>query len=115
MSTSSLTDQRAPDWDTAWAAALEDLEIGLAEAEGLLSASHAIPATTGQPWVPPQLAGPLPGNLLARAEAILARQVRVSEQLGRGMAANRREQRLARRMDSGTMDRTIPAFVDTNF
>ena len=115
MPISELTDPRAPDWDAAWASALDDLEIGLAEAEGLLSASHTSPAVTGKGWVPPALAGPLPGNLMARAEAILARQVRVSEELARGMAVNRRELRLARRMDSGTMDRSTPAFVDTKF
>jgi hypothetical protein len=115
MSISPLTDQRAPDWDTAWASALEDLEIGLTEAESLLSASHTIPAAAGLSWTPPQLEGPLPGNLLARAEAIMARHVRVSEQLGRGMAVNRRELRLAQRMESGSMDRTKPAFVDTRF
>jgi hypothetical protein len=115
MSTSALTDQRPPDWDTAWAAALDVLELGVVEAEGLLSASHLIPATRGQRWVPPELPGPLPGNLRARAEAILDRQVRVSHQLAHGMAVNRRELRLAQRMNSGTMDRTTPAFVDSKF
>jgi hypothetical protein len=115
MPISELTDPRAPDWDAAWASALDDLEIGLAEAEGLLSAGHTSPVATGERWVPPALAGPLPGNLMARAEAILARQVRVSHDLAHGMAINRRELRLARRMDSGIVDRSIPAFVDTRF
>jgi hypothetical protein len=48
-------------------------------------------------------------------EAILARQLRVSEELARGMAATRQEVRLVQRMDSGVLDRSVPAFVDTKF
>jgi hypothetical protein len=114
MSTSSLTDQRAPDWDTEWAAALEVLELDLTAAEGLLSAGRTSAAVAPR-WVPPELAGPLPGNLLARAEAVLARQLRVSHQLAHGMAVNRLELRLARRMDSGTTHHSTPAFVDAKY
>lgn len=120
MPITPLSDQRAPQaWDAAWAEALEALEIDVAEAEGLLAVSragseeHPLAPVTG--WVPPSLDGPAPGNLKTRMEAILARQLRVSEELARGMAVTRRELRLAQRMDSGGLDRSVPAFVDTKF
>jgi hypothetical protein len=117
---SPLPDQRAPQaWDAAWTEALEALEIDVTEAESLLAVSRA---TAEQPlssaaggWLPPALEGPAPGNLRARMEAILARQLRVSEELARGMAVTRQELRLVQRMDSGVVDRSVPAFVDTKF
>jgi hypothetical protein len=120
MTTTSLTDQRAPQaWDAAWADALNDLELDVAAAESLLAACHtgSVPELTpaGDAWAPPALEGLLPGNLHARAEAILDRQVRVSHALSRGMAASRRELRLAQRMDSGLHDRSTPAFLDTKY
>jgi hypothetical protein len=120
MSVTPLSDQRAPQaWDVAWAEALEALEIDVTEAESLLAVSRAgaehplAPSAGG--WVAPSLEGPAPGNLRARMEAILARQLRVSEELARGMAVTRKEVRLAQRMDSASLDRNVPAFVDTKF
>jgi hypothetical protein len=120
MPISPLPDQRAPQaWDAAWTEALEALEIDVTEAESLLAVSRATtehplaPVTGG--WQPPALEGPAPGNLRARMEAILARQLRVSEELARGMAVTRQELRLVQRMDSGVQDRSVPAFVDTKF
>jgi hypothetical protein len=114
-------EQCAPQaWDAAWAEALDAMEIGVAEAEGLLAVSragteHPLAETATNGWVAPSLEGPAPGNLKARMEAILARQLRVSEELARGMAVTRRELRFAQRMDSGVLDRSVPAFVDTKF
>ncbi|HLU42744.1 MAG TPA: hypothetical protein VKZ55_10120 [Microthrixaceae bacterium] len=51
-----------PDWDTV----LDELEEALA---------------TGAAWEPPQGLPPLPGRLLARAEALLARQEAAQREL----------------------------------
>ena len=82
------------DWDLAWEAALDELELSLQEAEQLLSATpEAAPAgelvvrpdgSTVRGWVPPQLNGPMPPQMLERAQDLLARQ---AELIGATMAA----------------------------
>lgn len=113
------TEPAAQGWDAAWADALETLELDVAEAESLLAASRtgSLPGPTDLrvDWVKPALDGPLPSNLRARAEAVLARQLRVSEEMARGMAATHRELQLAQLMESGAVDRSAPAYIDTNF
>lgn len=106
------------DWHRAWSAALEALELDVIEAERLLAArgvpgeaSDAVAAAAH--WVPPVIRAPLPVDLRARAEAILARQLRVADDLVRTMGTNRREAQVARRMGSGTTDRVQPVFVDS--
>ena len=106
------------EWQQAWEAALAALELDVLEAEQLLAtgpAETADPLPVAEPWTPPVLPGPLPSNLRSRAEAILARQLRVADDLARAMGGNRREQQVARRMDSGTVDRSQPVFVDSHF
>lgn len=106
------------DWHEAWSIALEALELDVVEAERLLAlgrpAADANELMTGvAAWSPPRLAGPLPVELRARAEAILARQLRVADDLVRAMGSNRREVQVARKMNSGSVDRTRPVFVDS--
>jgi hypothetical protein len=82
------------DWDLAWEAALDELELSLQEAEQLLSATPAaapagelVVRPDGSPargWVPPQLNGPMPPEMLERAQDLLARQ---AELIGATMAA----------------------------
>jgi hypothetical protein len=81
-------------WNTAWEAALDELELSLQEAEQLLSAApEAAPAgelvvrpdgTAVRGWVPPQLNSPMPPEMLERAQDLLARQ---AELIGATMAA----------------------------
>jgi hypothetical protein len=70
-------------WTAAWTAALDELELTLEETERLLAPEQS-PGQPGQPpgsapaipepWSPPQLAAPLPAELLGRAQSLLARQ-----------------------------------------
>ncbi|MGA8210470.1 MAG: hypothetical protein WB441_16495 [Nocardioidaceae bacterium] len=86
-------DQQAA-WDAAWVAALDELELTLAETEQLLSttppdapASELVVRPDGTAvlgWAPPQLNTPLPPELLDRAQVLLARQ---AELIGQTMAA----------------------------
>jgi hypothetical protein len=108
------------DWHQAWHSALETLELDVVEAERLLAVGRATSEAVDLPplaggWTPPALDGPPPGDLRARAEAILARQLRVAEDLARAMGSNRRQARIADRMDSGLVDRTQPVFIDSQF
>ncbi|GAA0609272.1 hypothetical protein GCM10009547_09170 [Sporichthya brevicatena] len=103
-------------WDDAWADALTALELDVARAEELLAAGTPAELPAPRPdWVAPELSGPLPERLRARAEAIAARQLRVAEDLSRAIAAARTELRLAERLQSNTLDRSTPAFLDASF
>lgn len=117
MSVFSVRTQPATQsWQQAWSEALDTLEYDLERAEAVLAAGRSgsarIPEVHGTTWVAPQLPGPMPGNLRARAEAILTRQLRVSEELARGLAASRREVQLTQLMESHVADHTVPAFLD---
>jgi hypothetical protein len=120
MSVTPVVEAMAPQaWDAAWTQALEVLELDVTAAENLLAANRIGAPTTltpsGEGWHAPFLEGPLPSNLRARSAAVLARQLRVSEELAHSMALNRRELRLAQRMDSGASNNATPAFIDSRF
>ncbi len=122
MSTmTAVRKQPEADWHAEWVSALATLELDVAGAERLLGEGRAAAGAVDAPvqiavgWTPPRIGGPLPVSLRGRAEAILARQLRVSEDLGRAIGSNRRERALARRMDFGAADRSRPAFVDSEF
>jgi hypothetical protein len=81
------------DWDAAWTAALDELELTLEETEQLLRATPAEasaaelvvrPDGTLAAWSPPQLNSPMPPAMLERAQGLLARQ---AELIGATMAA----------------------------
>jgi hypothetical protein len=80
----------AADWDTAWSRALDEMEIAVVEAEGLLTDTHR-PAPV--PWSPPVGLGPLPASLEERARAILERQLTVAQALSTAMVRGRRHLR----------------------
>lgn len=61
-------------WHAAWVAALDDLELTLEETQRLLAAGDAGEVLASAPWTPPQMATPLPAELLDRARGLLARQ-----------------------------------------
>ena len=107
------------DWHEAWTAALTALELDVLQAEQLLAVGHGATAAEDvlsftPEWTPPVLPGPLPVDLRSRAQAILTRQLQVAEELARAMGSNRRELEVARKMNSGTAERTTPVFVDSH-
>jgi hypothetical protein len=69
-------------WTVAWTAALDELELTLEETERLLGSDQTPSAPA--PWSPPELAAPLPAELLDRAQSLLARQ---HELIGRTVTA----------------------------
>lgn len=77
------------DWSTAWTAALDDLELTLEQTEQLLRGDHAALPTIAEPWSPPQLAAPLPAELLERAQSLLARQHLLMAQTATAMCGAR--------------------------
>ena len=80
-------------WEGAWAAALDDMEIAVREAEALLADVHRPAPAPAAPWTPPEGLGSLPATLEQRARALLERQLTVAGALSAAMASGRRHRR----------------------
>jgi len=103
------------EWHRAWAEALSELEMDVAQAEALLAAGRSPePAAApdhGRDWSPPAGLGPLPLDLRPRADAILTRQLAAAEQIARALASNRRQAAATARIETGRGP-ARPAYVD---
>ncbi len=81
-------------WGRAWAAALDDLELDVAQAERMLGQAHRDVSVATGPWVAPAGLGPLPASLEARARALLERQLATAHALGLAAVRSRRQLRI---------------------
>lgn len=105
-------------WQDAWVRALEEVELGVEEAERLLASLHPDslaaehPSLTGA-WAPPTGLGPLPESLEERARIVLVRQLQVAERLAAAAVHSRQQLAFARRADVTAPAR--PLFVDAAF
>ncbi len=103
----------AAGWDTAWAAALTDMEVAADDAERLLASAH-LPGTDevarAAAWRPPQGLGPLPASLRVRAEALLGRQLDVAQRTAEAMRLSRRHLRAVDTMRARTA--AVPVYLD---
>jgi hypothetical protein len=104
-------------WSTAWAHALDAVELDLDEAERLLERLHAdtldpVAALTVArgAWTPPVGLGPLPESMEERARTVLARQLDVAERLVVAAVHSRQQLAFARHADVSPPAR--PLFVD---
>jgi len=112
-----MTTGSPSDWTSAWAHALDEVELGVQEAERLLSRLHAdaldpaaaLSAAHGA-WAPPVGLGPLPESMEERARIVLARQLDVAAQLAAAAVQSRRQLSFARQADVSPPPR--PLFVD---
>jgi len=102
------------DWASAWAAALDALELSLDDTERLLRGEHPHAGTTAAPhataWSPPALEGPMPVDLRTRALALHHRQQRVLRATAEAAAALRRQAELTERMS--TAPAKTPVYLD---
>ncbi|WP_298461660.1 hypothetical protein [uncultured Cellulomonas sp.] len=101
----------APGWDAAWSDALAELELSVDEAEALIRAGHTQPLRLLGAWQPPSGLGMLPAPLVDRARALLARQVRVAQQLAEAAAHSRRQLRAVEGMRADA--ESTPVYLDT--
>ncbi len=83
----TVTDQAS--WDSAWVAALDDLELTLESTQRLLAGGEVEEILAAEPWSPPELASPLPADLVARAQGLLARQQELMGLTVTAMTGNR--------------------------
>lgn len=96
-------------WDAAWEAALEALELDVAEVERML-ALRDIALDPPDPWRPPTGLGPLPMALADRARVLLERQIEVSRRVAEAAALARRHARAAQGMRS--VPEASPVYLD---
>ena len=94
-----------------WETALDRLELDVIRAERLL----ADPDATGlESWDEPELTGPLPRDLLARAVELRARQQEVEAALEARRGSLGRENAFADRVDRATRRAGESLYVDVN-
>ncbi|GAB3596315.1 hypothetical protein GCM10027446_22970 [Angustibacter peucedani] len=103
-------------WRVAWEDALTALELDVDSVERMLASLHdgrgELVEPTGS-WTPP-VVGPLPESLRERAQLVLARQLRVMEDVAHAAVRSRQHLEVQRRMrpDDAT---SRPLFVDAAF
>ena len=108
-------------WQAAWAGALDEVELGVEQAEELLSRLHAGRALDSGDglsflqgaWAPPAGLGPLPESLEERARLVLARQLEVSGRLAAAAVQSRQQLAFTRRADVTAPAR--PLYIDAAF
>jgi len=100
----------ADPWRDAWASALDDLELSLAQGERLL-AGEQIDSPT--PWTPPVIEAPLPPDMLERAQALLGRQRQLIDRTAAAMSGHRQRIDLVGKLSSSSNRVTgRPVYVD---
>lgn len=101
----------------AWEQVLDQLEADVAASEELLrSPDQVASAPAPSPWQAPQIDGPLPDQLLARAGELHRRQTAVRAALGAALDEARARRAQARRAAGpGPRARaSAPAYVDVS-
>jgi hypothetical protein len=98
------------DWASAWAAALDELELSLDETERLLH-GEAPAGTTAAPWAPPALEGPMPVDLRTRALELHHRQQQLIRATAEAANAAKRQLELTSRMSTKRAEPS-PVYLD---
>ncbi|MCU7731181.1 hypothetical protein ODJ79_46355 [Actinoplanes sp. KI2] len=100
------------DWRGAWTAALDELELDVSQIEAMLADERRNAETPpANLWRPPTELGALPLELKPRADEILTRQLRVAEEIGRRLTANRMQMAATARIETGEAVKR-PVYVD---
>lgn len=96
---------------SSWADALDDFEARLDAQRAALDAGEAGGLS---PFEPPIGLGPLPPELLARAEDLLAQAVDLEQELADNVVALGQDLAVVRRMEASTATPQHAHFVDFN-
>jgi hypothetical protein len=99
-------------WRDAWVTMLDELELDVARIEALLADTQRdrdLPIS--DPWTPPAGLGPLPLDLLPRADRVLARQLAAATAVACALATTRRQAAVVELLSAG-QDVLRPSYVD---
>jgi len=100
------------DWRGAWSAALDELELDVAQVEAMLADERRYAETPpADLWRPPTELGALPLELKPRADEILTRQLRVAQEIAKRLTSNRRQFAVTARIETGEAVKR-PVYVD---
>jgi hypothetical protein len=100
------------DWRDAWTAALDELELDVAEVETMLADERRYAETPpADLWKPPTELGALPLELRPRADEILTRQLKAAEEIARRLTAGRQQLAVTARIETGESVKR-PVYVD---
>lgn len=100
------------EWQAAWTAELDRLEISLDEAESLLRSNDTTPAPAAVPDWTPLVQGLLPATLLPRAQCIHARQLEVARALAKRAVETHKQSELTRVIRESTARPEVPIYLD---
>jgi hypothetical protein len=92
-----------------WETVLDRLELDLILAERKLADPDA---PDPEPWSEPHVPGPIPPDLVERAQGLLDRQATVRDRLTVASFALRRHQDFAARVDRATTTPDRPVYLD---
>jgi hypothetical protein len=99
-------------WRGAWTAALDELELDVAQIETMLADERRHTETPpADLWRPPTELGALPLELKPRADEILTRQLRAAEEIARRLTASRQQIAVTSRIETGEAVKR-PLYVD---
>ena len=100
------------DWHGAWTAALDELELDLAQVEAMLADERRHAETPpADLWRAPTELGALPLELKPRADEILTRQLKAAQEIAKRLTSNRRQQAVTTRIETGEAVKR-PVYVD---
>jgi hypothetical protein len=100
------------DWHGAWSAALDELELDVAQVEAMLTDERRYAETPpADLWRPPTELGALPLELRPRADEILTRQLKAAQEIAKRLTSNRRQLAVTTRIETGEAVKR-PVYVD---
>jgi hypothetical protein len=100
------------EWHRAWSAALDELELDVAQVEAMLADERRHAETPpADLWRPPTELGALPLELRPRADEILARQLKAAQEIAKRLTSNRRQFAVTARIETGEAVKR-PVYVD---
>jgi hypothetical protein len=103
----------AAEWHVEWASALDALEADVSKVEQMILDDHRFRNhPLSDPWNPPPGLGPLPLDLVPRADEILSRQMAATKAIIIAIAVNRRQAAAVSRIEVGSRGAPRPSFVD---
>jgi hypothetical protein len=93
-----------------WEVELDRLELGVLRAERLARGLEEV--AEAEPWEPPSIAGPIPADLVERAQSLLARHDRVRAALVQALTRAQRQVAYTDKVVDITSRRPAAVYVD---